>query len=206
MRRGILGSVLCLAATTIVAQTWQEWAKTFPAPEFPTSPKEKGVVTEEVQYIFTVQEYTPAVAVEPVAREQASYENPERAAISVLSAMASGDWEWWLSTWSKKARGKIEARPDVERRRVFWAEDQKKAFAQRVAKLTHRIETGPYVVIAFRLDPADPTGQPRQKKVRPELIVTKKYEDGWLVTDELTGDLVLAYWPRGGAVHRRIER
>jgi hypothetical protein len=168
---------------------------------FPTTPKEKAVVTEEVQYIFTVSRYRRPVVVEPIAREDASYDKPERTAISVISAMAAGDHEWWLSAWSEGARAALVSRDAAE-----WAAELRQSLAGRVVTLTHRIETGPYVIIAYLAEPEPVEGQPVPAKVWPHVIVTRQYDDRWLATDELDGDPVVTYWARPGARHRRIER
>lgn len=65
--------------------------------------KTKKVV---VEYYTTVGvgTYTPSISVKPSAQSTASYSTPEKAASSLLSAMAAGDYDWWLSIWSAEAR------------------------------------------------------------------------------------------------------
>ena len=63
----------------------------------------KKVVVEHGTTI-SVSTWAPPVFVMAVSRSAANYRTPEKAATALLSAMAAGDYAWWLSIWSPEAR------------------------------------------------------------------------------------------------------
>jgi len=69
----------------------------------------KKVIVENVTTV-AVGTWTPAVPVTAVSRASASYATPEKAAVALLSAMAAGDYAWWLSIWSPEARALMTQR------------------------------------------------------------------------------------------------
>ncbi|NRR32085.1 hypothetical protein HSX11_18070 [Oxalobacteraceae bacterium] len=54
--------------------------------------------------------FVPPQPVAALTRGKVSYNTPEQAAIGLLSAMAAGDYDWWLSSWSPEARAMMEQR------------------------------------------------------------------------------------------------
>ena len=161
-------------------------------PIFPTtSPEFKSVVEERV-YFFTVRTYDPPVAVTPLAtRSEASFDNPENSAITHLSAMVAGDYDWWLSTWSKTSHKMMTERDKKAGRSPdFWKEAWRKVFSNRTIELTQRVETGDYVIIAFKLISKS---NPKSKEIQSELVL-KKFNQKWLGTQDLNSDPVLLGW------------
>lgn len=178
------------------------------APEFPTGPARVEKVVEEMAYFYRLSAYQPAVAVQPVARASASYDTPEDAAIAAISAMLTGDYAWFLETWTPAARRAFEQRnAELGRGPEFWTSAWQKGFAGKRVELTHRIETGPYVLIAYTIvDPAAPPAAVEEGTGvrRPFLTTVLEERDGrWLATQDLAADPVLMFWDRPGY---RVEK
>jgi len=182
--------------------------KTPPPPIFPTAAPALHAIVVENEYQFLVRQYAPAVEVNLVGRDHASYGTPESAAIAGISAMASGDFEWFRSTWDEASRRILEERDtQLKQDRSFWTKAWERAFTDRRVELTARIETGDYVLIVYRLAPRSGTTATAKSADTMELIVPLKSVNGkWMATQELAADPVLAHWKTPEIRPRRVIR
>lgn len=64
----------------------------------------KKKVIGETMTLVSVGTYSPALPVHAIHRTQERDNTPEGATIALLSAMAAGDYQWWLSNWSPESR------------------------------------------------------------------------------------------------------
>jgi hypothetical protein len=188
MRVPVLTMACAMAGPLVAAQ-----APRPPAPIYNTSQPIPGKVVVENEYRFTTRDYTPAVEVKIVARDQASYANPESAAIAGISAMLSQDFEWFRSTWDKPSGAVMEARDrEMKQDAAFWTKTWQKAFGGTTVRLISRIDTGPYVLIVYKAssEAGVTAGKPAAGDL--ELVTVLKADgDKWLATQELSQDPVL---------------
>lgn len=184
-------------------------SKPAPPPVFSTTPPTTNKVVSEEQYYFSLRHYSPPVDVKVVPREKASYDSPEMAAIAAISAMVTGDYDWFRSTWDKASLALMDARDKAENQTPeFWVKAWDEAFRNRMIQLTARIDSGDYVMIVYRLvgqpdaaSPAKPAG------ADVELITVLKPDNGkWVATQALSQDPVLLYWKTPGTRLKRMVR
>jgi hypothetical protein len=162
-------------------------------PMFRTEPPVQQRVVAEYQYFFTVNRYTSPVPVAITTRDKASYSSPELAAMALISAMATQDFEWFRSVWDIASVKRLEERDKAANQDPsFWKNAWARAFANTRVELTTRIETGDYVLIVYRIVPANATSAQSEGV---ELTTALKSEKGrWFATQELADDPVLSYW------------
>lgn len=184
-------------------------AQNKPAPEpiFTTTPPVADRIVAEDEYHFTVRNYSPPVEVKLVRRQDASYDSPEMAAIAGISAMVAGDFDWFRSTWDKASLAVLEARDKaMNQDQDFWVRTWERAFRNRQVQLTSRIETGEYVLIAYRLV-AQLRAADDKAEGDIELVTVLKADNGrWLATQDLSQDPVLAYWKTPDVRPKRMIR
>ncbi len=171
-------------------------------PAFPASAPDVQRLIVEDSYFYQVRTFTPAVKVKPVTRAAASYGTPEDAAIARISALVAGDFAWFRSGWTQQAQIVLDEQDKLTNQTPeFWKNLWAKIFTGRQVELTHRIETGEYMLIAYRVLGAGKDG----KDV--ELIDALKKVDGqWLGTQEISRDPVLNYWRTPETPIKRIIR
>ncbi len=162
----------------------------------------KREVTVELHYNYSIREYTPRIQVavlESAAR--ASYESPEAAATSHVSAMIAGDWEWFLGTWTAQFGRSLER--DLQAQGIAREAVLRKWEALKNAKVefSSRIDTGSFAIVTLAVS----TGG--------TLIVPLKVVDRqWRVTNELKDDPALSagpqlkWGPDGKAVIQKVVR
>ena len=195
--------ILVSAAAEAQAQT----TSTLPPPAFQTSPAKTEKIVEEHLYFYRVLVYEPSVEVEPGERP-ASFDNPEQAALTRIRAMHRGDFEAFLNSWDPASRTLMEKRArerghDAE----FWRQQWSGLFDGRRVELTQRIETGPYVLVAFRVLPAEDAAAGDDDEGTLLTTAFKRQDDGrWLATQELSLDPVFSYWMQPGFVIRKMAR
>jgi hypothetical protein len=179
-----------------------------PPPVFPAGPPTSGSVIVENEYRFTVRQYTPPVDVVVVPRAKATDDNPEAAAIAGISAMASQDFDWFRSTWDRASVAILEARDkEMKQDAAFWTKAWQRAFAGKKIQLVSRIDTGGYVIIAYRVLGSAAPGSSKAENADIELsTVLKRDGDRWVATQELTQDPVLVYRKNPDARPRRVVR
>lgn len=151
-----------------------------------------GKFVVEYVYNYTKRAYTPEIVFKAVTRNAASYATPEQAFISHYSAMASGDYEWWLSGWTTEAQGGIQQRnARMNRTAKNWQEIWSKALRGETIKLVERVETGPYVFIVYKMF------DERGKATMQSIYACKLVKDKWLATEELSEDLMFHHYIEG---------
>ena len=161
-----------------------------PKSEFKTKPpRDKQLVIEYV-YSFREIEFERPVQLTPISAAQALYTSPEMAILSHFSAMYAKDYQWFQTTWSKEAqRLNEESNKKENHTPQFWIDLWGKVLADKRVEITHRIETGKYVLIRYRLVPK--SGGPATF----EDLVAFTNEDGrWVLTQELASDPLMTYW------------
>lgn len=185
-----------LIVTTVAAE--------LPEPIFNVSPPQRGQVIVEHVYEYKVLRYSPPVRIKLIKeRKQTSYETPEETVIAHFSSMFAKDYDWFLEGWTKEAQRKMEAQDKASKRSPdFWVKTWDKVLKQRQVQFVTRIETGNYVIIAYKLV-ATSGSQPDFEST----VVVKQVPDGrWLKTYELAADPVPLYWQKPDSrVRKRIR-
>ncbi len=177
-----------------------------PQPLFPTGTAKVEKVIEEVSYFYRIMNYQPFVAVAPVSKDAARYDSPEAATIAAVSAMSAGDFAWWRSTWTASAQRTMDERDrQLQRTVADWQAVWKRALDGKRVEITRRIETGPYVLVVYRLVPAASTTAEAQASPELATVLVREGEK-WLATQDLAGDPVLSYWDQPGFRVPKIGR
>ena len=160
-------------------------------PPFDVSQPVKKEITREYVYYFDVMEYIPPVKVELVSnRSDARQDNPENALISGISAMYAKDYEWWINTWDSDSREMMREGDKVKGRSPdFWTKAWKNFLKDKEAILTHRVETGDYVIIGYNL-----VSKKKDVKTYEWDMVLKKQGEEWFSTQDLMEDPVAHGW------------
>jgi hypothetical protein len=162
-----------------------------PRAEFKTKePRQKELVIEYV-YSFREVEFDPPIQIKPFkSSTEASYDSPEAAVMSHFSAMYAKDYQWFQRTWSKESQ-KLNEEDDRKKERTseFWLNLWDKVLSGKRVELTHRIESGKYVLINYRLIPI--SGGPATFE---DLLALTTENGRWVLTQELASDPLLRYW------------
>jgi hypothetical protein len=171
---------------------------------YKTSNPEKQKVVEELVYYYEVSSYTPPIPVD--VTKTANGSTPEGAAMQLLEAMHSLDFDRWLRLWTPESQELMKSRykngtgPEVFKN--GWA----KAFAGRTVALTKKIETGPYVIVVAMLSPAGAAASaPPAQPIEMEFVF-KQVNGTWTATQEMASDPVLNNWKEPNSVTRRVVR
>jgi hypothetical protein len=193
-----------LAASIGVFSSWvtclsgQEPTKPDQAiPYLTATPKLERIVVEQ-SYYFTRAEYRPPVQVSSVARVASSAATPEDSVVALISSMRAGDFEWFRSLWTPESRKMMEDRDKkLGRGPGFWVDKWREVVQGKQAILTHRIRTGEYVLIAYKLVAAPPSGAqpPKEEEAFTSTAALRKVDGKWSLTQELASDPVASYWP-----------
>jgi hypothetical protein len=208
LERATLGRMLVASAIVMCCGSIQAQSTNAPnatPSAFATgAPIEQKLIVED-QYYFTVKPFSPPVPVSLTTRERAVYDTPEQATMALISAMASQDFDWFRSVWDTAAIKVLEERDKKANHDAsFWRQTWARVLANRRVELTTRIETGDYVLIAYRLVALD-AAQPATDAM--ELTTPLKRENGrWFATQELAEDPVLAFWKTPSERPRRTMR
>jgi hypothetical protein len=172
---------------------------------YKTSAPEKQKVVEELTYYYEVSSYTPPIPVDVTKTANAS--TPEGAAMQLLEAMHSLDFDRWLRLWTPESQElmKSQYKKNGTGPEVFkngWA----KAFAGHTVALTKKIETGPYVIIVATLSPVGGAASAAPAQPIEMQFVCKQVSGTWMATQELAADPVLNNWKEPNSVTRRVVR
>ncbi len=201
-----LAALVLIALAGVTGAARPAAAQQPPPSPFQVGPSKIDEVIEERTYYYRHMDYDPAVVVRPVARGDAAYDTPEGAAIAQISSMLAADVAWWRDTWTRDSREQMIAR-DREQGRAptYWSDLWRERLAGKQAVLERRIETGPYVLIVYRIQPATgPSDDPAQSFHLTAVLVE---EDGrWSATQALTEDPVLHYWHQPGYRVKKMVR
>lgn len=172
---------------------------------YKTSPAEKQKVVEELVYYYEVSSYAPAIPVDVTKTANAS--TPEGAAMQLLEAMHSQDFDRWLRLWTPESQElmKSQYKKNGTGPEVFksgWG----KAFAGHTVALTKKIETGAYVIVVAAFSPSGgAAGDPSAKPFEMEFVF-KQVNGNWTATQDMASDPVLNSWKEPNSVTRRVVR
>ncbi len=194
-------AVLAAASAAVRAQ-----APSVSPSAFPTGDPSIGRIVAEDEYGFAIRRYTPPVEFRPVARAAATSDSPEAATIAQLSAMAARDVDWFRSTWDAESLQVMDAsNREQGHDAAFWTSTWERTFRDRRVVLTHRIDSGKYVVVVYQL--VAQRAAPGAVDDIVELETPLKLQDGrWLATQELSSDPVLLYWKTPNVRPKRVVR
>lgn len=172
---------------------------------YKTSAPEKQKVVEELVYYYEVSSYTPPVQVD--VTKTANPSAPEGAAMQLLEAMHSLDFDRWFRLWTPESQQIMKSQyqkngtsPDVFKN--GWS----KAFSGRTVTLTKKIETGPYVIVVATLSPTSGAASATPAQPIEMQFVFKQVNGAWMATQELAADPVLNSWKEPNSVTRRVVR
>ena len=194
---------LVLAAFLLDSQTWL-FAQAPPPAKFPTGAAAPGQVVIEDEYRFIVRRYEPSVRVTTVTKATASYATPEDAAIAQISAMLAGDFGWFVETWDPQSAQLMAARDKAQNQDAsFWTQTWQRSLAGKRAELVARVDSGPYVVIEYRMVGVAAGGSQESFDLT---TVVKLHEGRWRNTQDLSQDPVLLYWRDPAKPRRRVVR
>lgn len=196
----ILGTI---ASVAVFFQSTAYSTPAFPDPTFPTTrPDVKKVVLQELYY-YTLMEYEPHVKVKLITkRDQSSFDTPEAAFISIVSAMFAKDYDCFIHCWTKSS---IAFHEEDDRKHNITPEIVKNKWSEwlknKAVVLTHRVETGGYIILGYKLiDLAD-------SHTVGEYDYVFANEDGkWLATVDLASDPVDWGWRNPDKIMQGVER
>jgi hypothetical protein len=168
-------------------------------PKFKTGNPEKQKVVEELTYYYEILSYTPPVPVDLTGPHDLS--TPETAAMNMLQAMSSMDYQRWLTLWTPESQEMMRKRfQELGKGPELFKNVWSKLFAQQTITLTKRIETGPYVVVVATFSPSG-GGEPQDME-----FVFTQVKGAWLGSQDLASDPVLLNWREPGTVIKRVAR
>jgi hypothetical protein len=165
-----------------------------PPPPYPTTPAEEKRLIFERVYNYRRFVYNPAIVIQRLTRDQASEATPEQAFAAQMSAMQSGDYEWWLSTWDKASQKfQIDRSAQVNRTPADWRAIWDRAFRGQQVRLIERVQTGPlgpYVMLVYE---TQAQGQPAFRGN----WVSKEEAGRWVTTLDLASDPIFQFYDSG---------
>ena len=172
---------------------------------YKTSVPEKQKVVEDLVYYYEVSSYTPPIPVDVTKTANAS--TPEGAAMQLLEAMHSLDFDRWLRLWTPESQQMMKSRyqKDGTSPEVFksgWS----KAFNGRTVTLTKKVETGPYAIILATFSPTGGAASATPVQPLDMEFVFKQIDGAWMATQDLAADPVLNNWKNPNSVTRRVVR
>jgi hypothetical protein len=161
---------------------------------FKLSPAEKRQFVVENIFNYTRQEFDPPVVVQQIKRTGANYSTPEDAFISHVSAMISGDYDWWLSGWTADAQNYLKAQDQkLKRTPENWKTAWSGVLSGKQVVLLERLETGPYTILVYSLRTPPPDG----KETFRSLYAARIEAGRWLATQELENDPFFFHYLEG---------
>jgi len=155
-----------------------------PAPIYPASPPEQKKFVIEYVWNYQYREYKPPVTITAVERSTSSYDTPEQAFTALISAMMTGDYNWWFNSFtetSQKKRKEIDKEQNLTEQQ--WTQSWKQMLPGRRVQLENRTETGGYVLLGYTL-----RSIPEDKVVYRSAISFKKENNKWLDSMDLATD------------------
>jgi len=172
---------------------------------YKTSAPDKEKVVEELIYYYEVSSYTPPIPVD--VTKTANNSTPEGAAMQLLEAMHSQDFDRWLRLWTPESQQMMKTQyqkngtsPDVFK--SGWS----KAFNGRTVTLTKKVESGPYTFIVATFSPAGGAVGAAPAQPLDMEFVFKQVDGVWMATQDLAADPVLNSWKSPNSVTRRVVR
>ena len=176
----------CLLCFLTVNKTFYALSETLPEPIYKTTRPDFKEIKEEAVYQYLMMDYRGKVKLDLVEDEShAKYDTPEESLISFFSAIYQGDYDWWLSSWTKKSQSELKEEFSEDELTENW----KSFYEDTYVALISRIETGKYVLLYYNAASKD-----RNKIIQRQTIAFVKEDGRWLATNELSSDPVFLYW------------
>ncbi len=175
--------------------------------QFKTGERQTYELTIENVYYFHLSKYIPSTAKITLLKnpEEASYDTPEDALISNISAMVAGNHKWSQEAFTPDALIQNEKWDKEHNKGAEWWEDLwRKSFAGKRFFLFERVETGEFVKIIYYC--VDPTNS--DEKYRIPMNFEKTKDGKWLATRKLPPDdpVSITQWPWPDGETTRRER
>ena len=125
------------------------WAE----PAVGATPSQPVKFRTAMRFHYTQQQFQPVFTVTPIARTAARYNTPEDAMLARVSAIVTGDYDWWLSIWDagsrKEQEERMKAPGEAEKMVAGW----KDLYAHNHIELQHKIAYGQYVIVTYKVVP-----------------------------------------------------
>lgn len=197
-------SVACLTLAAFVALTSAQNSFAPPRAAVPTpSATETKEFTLTLHYYYQEMKYDPVVTLPFLSGAPASWESVEQSLMSHLSAMKSGDYDWWLNTWEPDSRAKlVEADKAAGKTKEDRIKDWKERFgATQQVTLVRWILTGRHVILTYRL------GTGATAALKPEIAVVLQPSEGeFKATFALDNDPVLLHFADKQNIFEKVIR
>jgi len=160
-----------------------------PSPIFPVGEVQERDLIVESLYRYKVYPYEPIQKIKYIDIEDSKYDTPEQTVFGHFSAMKSGDYDWFLETWTKESRI-IMRESDKKRGRSkeFWVKTWDKVLSSREPYITSRIESGDYVFIVYSLKDSNGVVQ------FEDTLALELAGSFWKISQRLSSDPVGIYW------------
>lgn len=156
-------------------------------------PTEKSVKITET-YVYQETEYRIGLSVKALPKKNRKHVTAEDAFVSRMSAIQTGDYDWWLETWDEASKKLVQEKNKMAGHdKKFWLEQWKEQFSKRKIVPVRKIETGKdYVIITYRIFTAD--GKDASSGFELPSIL-KKINGKWYSTLDLRADALLIASP-----------
>lgn len=177
---------LLITAFCLFASPAEVISETLPEPKYKTTWPKFAEIKEEAVYQYQVMEYKGRVKLDLIKNESdAKYDTPEDALTSLFSAIYEGNYNWWLSSWTKESQREFKE-DQISKDELI--EEWKSFYKDHYIALINRIETGKYVLLYYNV-------ASKRNKIKQRQTIAFVKEDGrWLATNELSADPVFLYW------------
>lgn len=151
--------------------------------------EDKYIVHSQNNYKVRAGKYTPPIAVSFVEKSTATYDTPEHAAISQLSAMQKKDYQWWIECWTESSRAELnQANKQLNRTPEFWI-NRWSILENKNIELRYRADYEKnmvtYVLIGYALKGFIVGGQDFES-----VLVYRKEASKWSAAQDLSSDPV----------------
>lgn len=161
--------------------TEREYSNAWPKPSFPSTEREKKQFTVEYVYRYAQSDYKPAVDVPQITHAQSQTDTPEHTFIAYISALKSGDYDWWLSLWDIRSQQMFRDEAVSKKQDAAYYKAQfQSQFGGKPVTLYSRLETVDDVLLEYFVGP--------KQVSRPAMLypAPMRNEAGrWLLTREL---------------------
>lgn len=176
-------------------------------PSFPATPPEERTLTAVHIYNYEESLFAPPVTVtDPIPQAAADYSTPERAMITRVSAMMTGDFDWYQETWDPLSLAVLQEHDayfnnDSAEYLERWAN----IYASHRNQLIRRIDSGSYVILTYKMIDEEGVGLMDDM----EFPAVFEQQDGqWLASQDLMRDPLpeISPWVQGVSVVEREGR
>jgi hypothetical protein len=111
----------------------------------------KHTFTATIHYVYRSRQYHPPVPVVYLEQAPAKSDMPETALISQLSALHKGDYAWWMATWDRRSREKLELQQQQSGQSdEVWLKARRDRDGSGQCVLTTWILRKQYIVLRYR--------------------------------------------------------